>query len=132
MNNEAVINEFHENNGKVGGYFAGMELLLLHTIGAKSGQKHIVPVAYTKDGDKFVVIASMGGAPIHPAWYHNLIANPEVTIEVGAEAFTVKAHEVKGEERDRLYAAQAEVYPGFKDYEKKTERVIPVFVLEKV
>jgi deazaflavin-dependent oxidoreductase (nitroreductase family) len=132
MDNEKVIEEFRSNDGKVGGYFAGMELLLLHTIGAKSGNEHIKPLAYTKDGDNFVVIASKGGAPAHPAWYYNVLANPRMTVEVGTDTFEVEAREAVGEERDKLYAAQAELYPGFKDYQEKTERVIPVFVLEKV
>lgn len=132
MNNEPVIKEFRENEGKVGGYFAGMELLLLHTTGAKSGKEYVNPLAYTHDGDNFVIIASKGGAPSNPDWYYNLVANPETTVEVGADTINVKAREAQGEERDELYAAQAEKYPGFKDYQEKTDRVIPVFVLEKV
>jgi deazaflavin-dependent oxidoreductase (nitroreductase family) len=132
MNNDAVIEEFHQTGGKPGGYFAAMNLLLLHAIGAKSGKEHINPLAYTMDGDNYVIIASKGGAPEHPAWYYNLLAHPEVTIEVGTDTFTVKAHEAKEDERTRLYDAQAEQYPGFKDYEAKTDRVIPVFVLEKI
>ena len=131
MDNEAVIKEFRENNGKVGGYFTGMELLLMHTIGAKSGAEIIKPVAYTTDGDNFVVIASKGGAPDNPAWYYNLLAHPQMTIEVGSETVTVTAREAKGDERDRLYAAQAERYPNFKEYQEKTDRIIPVFVLAK-
>src|SRR4051812_27375807 len=102
--NKKVIEEFHANKGVVGGYFAGMKLLLVHTKGAKTGNEVIVPVAYTMDGDKFVIIASKGGAPTNPAWYYNLIAHPEVSIEVGTETFQVRATDIKGEERERLYA----------------------------
>ncbi len=133
MNNDSVIEEFRNNNGKVGGYFAGMELLLLHTIGAKSGKEYVNPLAYTTDGDDIVIIASKGGAPTNPDWYYNLTTHPETTIEVGNETYRVVAREATGEERDRLYAAQAEKYPGFKDYVTKAgDRIIPVFVLQKV
>jgi deazaflavin-dependent oxidoreductase (nitroreductase family) len=133
MHNEKIIEEFRNSNGKLGGYFESMEILLLHTIGAKSGKEYIKPVAYTKDGDNYVVIASYGGAPKHPDWYYNLVAHPNVTIEVGSETLSVKARETQGEERDKLYGAQAEKYPGFKGYIAKAgDRVIPVFVLEKV
>jgi deazaflavin-dependent oxidoreductase (nitroreductase family) len=132
MNNEKVIEEFRANGGKAGGWFANMDLLLLHVTGAKSGKEYVNPLVYTHDGDNLVVIASKGGAPDNPDWYNNLVANPETTVEVGSETFAVKAREAVGEERDKLYAAQAEKYPGFKDYQEKTDRVIPVFVLEKV
>jgi deazaflavin-dependent oxidoreductase (nitroreductase family) len=133
MHNDTIIEEFRNNNGKVGGHFATMELLLLHNTGAKSGKEYIKPLAYTRDGDNYVVIASKGGAPEHPAWYYNVVAHPEVSIEVGSETITgLTAREARGEERDKLYAAQAEAYPGFKDYVAKAgDRTIPVFVLEK-
>ncbi|HYM65129.1 MAG TPA: nitroreductase family deazaflavin-dependent oxidoreductase [Candidatus Sulfotelmatobacter sp.] len=130
--NTDIIKEFRENNGKVGGYFDGMDLILLNTIGAKSGKISTVPVAYTKDGDKFVVVASKGGSHEHPAWYFNLLANPEIEIEVGSEKFKAKATNTTGEERERLYNQHAEEYPQFHEYRKKTSREIPVFLLEKI
>jgi deazaflavin-dependent oxidoreductase (nitroreductase family) len=129
--NKNVIEEFRANGGKVGGYFANTQMLLLTMKGAKSGNMRTTPVAYTKDGDKYVIIASKGGADTHPDWYHNLKTHPNVTVEVGTEKFEAKAHEVHEPERSRLYAAHAAVMPGFAEYEKKTTRKIPVFVLER-
>jgi len=131
MHNENIIKEFRENAGKVGGPFAGMNLLLITIKGAKSGTLRTNPLAYSKDGDSYVVIASKGGADTNPDWYHNLTTNPNATIEVGTDKIDVVASEAKGAERDRLYAAQAELYPGFKGYEQKTTRKIPVFVLKR-
>jgi len=130
--NKKIITEFRANNGKVGGMFAGMELVLVTTKGAKSGKEVIFPVAYTKDGETYVIVASKGGAPENPAWYYNLIANPEVTVEVGTEKFKAKAVEAKGEERERLFNQHAAQYPTFNDYKAKTTRVIPVFTLERI
>lgn len=130
MDNSKVIEEFRNNRGKVGGPYSNMELLLLHTIGARSGREIIKPVAYTKDGDNFVIAASKGGAPTNPDWYYNLLAHPDVTVEVGTDKFKVHAVEVKGEDRDRLYEQHATLYPGFRGYKAKTTRVIPVFILE--
>ncbi len=130
--NTEVIEEFRANDGKVGGYFAKMNLLLLHTTGAKSGKPRLNPVAYTRDGDRFVVIASKGGAPDNPAWYHNLVANPQVRVEVGTESFDALATVAEEPERTRLFDQMAAIYPGFADYQKKTERVIPVVTLEKL
>ncbi len=127
--NKGIIDEFRANQGRVGGHFEGKTLLLLHTKGAKSGQERINPVAYVKDGERFVVIASKGGAPTHPDWYHNLVANPHVTIEVGTETFHVYAAVAEEPERTRLYNKMVEMMPGFDDYRKKTTRKIPVFVL---
>ena len=132
MDNSKIIEEFRENRGKVGGPFESMELLLLHTVGAKSGKESIKPVAYTKDGEKYVVVASKGGAPDNPAWYYNLKANPDLEIEVGDEKFKVRATEVEGEERERLFEQHAKEYPGFNDYKAKTSRVIPVFTLDRI
>lgn len=129
--NRKVIEEFRTNGGKVGGPFEGGTLLLLHTTGAKSGQPRISPLAYTPDGDRYIIIASKGGAPTNPDWYHNLVAHPDVTIEVGTEKFPAKATVVTGEERDQLYAKQAERMPGFAEYQKQTTRKIPVVVLER-
>ena len=130
--NENVINEFRANGGKVGGQFEGAPMMLLTTTGAKSGQARTKPVVYTKDGDRFVIIASKAGAPTNPDWFHNLVANPEVTLEVGDERFPARATVTSGEERRRLYDAQAALMPGFADYAQKTTREIPVVVLDRL
>ena len=127
--NEQVITEFRESNGEVGGMFANMPLLLLHHVGAKSGTERVTPLAYLAEGDEFVVFASKAGAPDNPAWYHNLKANPVTEIEVGERHIPVVASEATGEERDRLYNAQATLRPQFAEYETKTDRKIPVIVL---
>ena len=128
--NAKVIEEFHANEGRVGGPFEGMPLLLLHHTGAKSGQARINPLAYQADGGRYVIFASKAGAPSNPDWYHNLKAHPNVTIEVGSETIDVVASEASGEERDRLYATQAERVPQFAEYEKTAAgRLIPVIVL---
>jgi deazaflavin-dependent oxidoreductase (nitroreductase family) len=130
--NEAIIEEFRANGGKVGGNFANSTLLLLHTTGAKSGQERINPVAYIKDGDRLVVIASKRGGPTNPDWYHNIVANPTVTVEVGTEQFQARAEVTAEPERTRLYARMAEAMPSFADYERNTTRVIPVIVLTRI
>src|SRR5258706_10321040 len=130
--NTDIIKKVRENNGKVGGYFDGMDLILLNTIGAKSGKISTVPVAYTKEGDKFVVVASKGGSHENPAWYFNLLSNPKIEVEVGSEKFKAIATNTTGEERERLYNQHAEEYPQFHEYRKKTSREIPVFLLEKI
>jgi len=129
--NQNVIEEFRANEGKVGGMFADSPMMLLTTIGAKSGQARTIPLVYTLDGDRVVIIASKGGAPTNPAWYHNLVANPDVTVEVGAERYEAQAIIPDRAERDRLFDAQAAIMPGFRDYQEKTERIIPVIVLER-
>ena len=132
--NDATIKEFHSKAGKGVGPF-GDRLMLLTTVGARSGKERITPVMYHRDGERYVVIASKGGAPDHPAWYHNLTANPVATVEVGArtgtETFEVKAHEADGEERDRLYAERVAIAPGFGEYQRNTSRKIPVMILER-
>ena len=130
--NQKVITEFRANQGKVGGQFADRPLLLLTTTGAKKGKTHTNPLAYTKDGDRFVVIASFGGAPKNPSWYNNLVAHPVVTVEVGSERFKAKATVTTGEERQKLYDHQAEQIPAFAEYAKKTTRQIPVIVLTRM
>jgi deazaflavin-dependent oxidoreductase (nitroreductase family) len=130
--NQKIIEEFRANGGKVGGNFEGKSLLLLHTTGAKSGQKRINPVACVKDGERFVVIASKGGAPTHPDWYYNVTATPLVFVEVGTEKFEAKASVAEEPERTRLYEKMVEVMPGFDDYRHKTTRMIPVIVLTPV
>ncbi len=130
--NRNIVDEFRMNSGKVGGHFEGKTLLLLHTKGAKSGQERINPVAYVRDGARFVVIASKGGAPTNPDWYYNLLANPLVTVEVGRERFQVHATVAEEPERTRLYNKMVDMMPGFDDYRRKTTRQIPVFVLTPV
>jgi deazaflavin-dependent oxidoreductase (nitroreductase family) len=131
--NEQIIEEFRANAGRVGGIFEGDTLLLLHHTGARSGRIRVNPLAYHRDNGRYVVIASKAGAPTNPDWYHNLKAHPEVTIEAGTQGgidtIDVLASEVTGEERDRLYRAQAERIPRFAEYAKQTDRVIPVMVL---
>jgi deazaflavin-dependent oxidoreductase (nitroreductase family) len=130
--NAKVIDEFRANGGRVGGMFAGMPILLVHHTGAKSGAERINPVAYLRDGERYAVFASKGGAPTNPAWYHNLKAYPDTTIEVGDQTLAVRACEATGEERDRLFRDQAERLPQFAEYEQKTSRTIPVLVLTPV
>lgn len=130
--NDKIIDEFRTNAGKVGGYFEGKPMLLLHSTGAKTGKEHINPAIYTTDGDKLVIIASNGGAPKHPDWYHNLVAHPDATVEVGTDKFQVRAEVVPEPDRTRLYKQMITVMDSFAEYEQKTTRVIPVFRLTKV
>jgi deazaflavin-dependent oxidoreductase (nitroreductase family) len=130
--NAALVAEFRANGGRVGGPFADSPLLILTTTGAKSGQPRTHPLVYTTDGDHLVVIASKGGAPTNPAWYHNLVANPTATVELPGETFQVRAVEAQGDERDRLFDRQAAQMPGFADYQRNTTRRLPVVVLERV
>ena len=127
--NAQIIEEFHANEGRVGGMFEGSTLLLLHHTGAKSGKSRTNPLGYLNDQGRYVVFASKAGAPTNPDWYHNLKAHPNVTIEVGSDTIEVVASEAIGAERDRLYRTQAERVPQFAEYEKQTDRVIPVIVL---
>ena len=130
----ATINEFHAKAGKGVGPF-GDQLMLLTTVGARSGEERLTPVMFHRDGERYVVIASKGGAPDHPGWYHNLKANPGARVEVGAatgtETFEVRAREAEGKERDRIYAERVAVAPGFGEYERQTSRKIPVMILER-
>jgi deazaflavin-dependent oxidoreductase (nitroreductase family) len=133
--NVDVIEQFHKNDGKIeSGMFKGAHLLLLTTAGAKSGRTRVNPLAFTRDGDSYVVIASKGGSPTHPDWYHNVVAHPDVRVEVstadGVKRFAAHARVAEGAERERLYAAQAKIMPGFAEYQRKTSRQIPVIVLE--
>jgi deazaflavin-dependent oxidoreductase (nitroreductase family) len=127
--NAQVIAEFRDNQGQVGGVFEGMTLLLLHHTGAKSGQSRTNPLVYQGEDGRYVIFASKGGAPTNPDWYYNLKAHPEVQIEVGTQTLDVVASEATGDERDRIFRAQVERSPQFGDYEKKTDRVIPVIIL---
>jgi deazaflavin-dependent oxidoreductase (nitroreductase family) len=128
--NRRVIEEFRAKKGKVGGMWEGRPLLLLTTTGAKSGQQRTNPVMYLREGNHLYIFASKGGAPTQPDWYHNLIAHPEVTVEIGNEQFNAIAQPVTGEERDKIYAKWAQMYPQFGEYQKKTPRKIPVIELE--
>ncbi len=129
--NVSIIEEFRANGGKVGGPFEGRPLLLLHTTGARTGQARTNPVVYMADGDGFVIFASKAGAPTNPDWYHNLIAHPDVTIEVGTQTLSVRARVTGGHEREELWTRQVKLIPAFEEYQRKTERAIPVIVLER-
>jgi deazaflavin-dependent oxidoreductase (nitroreductase family) len=130
--NLAVIKEFRANQGKVGGPIEGMPILLLTMTGAKTGRTLVRPLCYSRDGDRIVIIASYGGAPRNPPWYHNLVANPVVTVEVGTENFKARATQVYGAERDRLFAEQAKLMPFFTDYQNKTKRQNPLLTLTRI
>jgi deazaflavin-dependent oxidoreductase (nitroreductase family) len=130
--NRGIIDEFRANAGKVGGQFEGAPLLLLHSTGARSGEERINPVVYQADDDRFVIFASKAGAPTNPAWFHNLVASPQTSIEVGDRTVKVVARVAEGDERDRIWSRQKELMPGFADYEAKTTRQIPVVVLDPV
>jgi len=129
--NRQTIEAFRANKGKVGGMWEGRPLLLLTTTGAKSGQRRTSPTMYLPDGGRLLVFASKGGAPTNPDWYHNLLAHPQVTVEVGSETYEANATVLTGEERDRLFAKQAGLYPQFAEYQTKTTRKIPVIALER-
>lgn len=129
--NNKIIEEFRANGGKVGGQFEGAPLLLLHSTGAKTGKERVNPMMYQAVGDVFAVFASKAGAPANPDWYHNLCAHPGAKVEVGAESISVNARVAEGEERDRIWTLQKELYPGFADYERQTTREIPVVILER-
>jgi deazaflavin-dependent oxidoreductase (nitroreductase family) len=129
--NQKIIEEFRANQGKVGGHFKNMTLLLLHTTGAKSGFPRLNPTAYTEDRDRLVIIASKGGADTHPDWYFNIVSNPHVTVEVGSEKYEAVATIAAEPERTRLYDQMAAQYPGFEEYRQKTSRIIPVLTLQR-
>lgn len=129
--NTKIMAEFHENGGKVGGRFEGVDVLILTTTGRKSGQTRWNPLAYSMDGDRYIIIASKGGAPTSPDWYHNLVANGSAVIEVGADVIPVQATIATGAERDRLYAQHAARMPQFDQYARNTTREIPVVVLAR-
>jgi deazaflavin-dependent oxidoreductase (nitroreductase family) len=129
--NQRVTDEFRANDGKVGGRYEGRPVLLLHDIGARSGLTRVHPLAYLPVGDSFAIFASKGGGPTNPDWYHNLVANPDVSVEVGTETISVKARVAQGEERERIWTRQKELYSNFAEYEKLTTRQIPVIILER-
>jgi len=130
--NSKIIEEFRANGGKVGGQFEGAPLLLLHTVGARTGRPRVNPVMYHPVSGGYAVFASKGGAPANPDWYHNLLAHPRVTAEIGTGTAEFLARVAGGEERERIWAAQKAAYPGFAGYERKASRRIPVIVLEPV
>ena len=129
--NDTVIAEFRANSGRVGGQFEGAPLLLLHSTGAKSGQERVNPMMYQAVGTGFAVFASKAGADTNPDWYHNLRAHPQARIEVGAETLEVTARVLDADEREPIWKEQKARYPGFADYETKTDRVIPVVMLDR-
>jgi deazaflavin-dependent oxidoreductase (nitroreductase family) len=134
--NDKIIKEFHENNGAVGGPFTGMKLLLVTTTGAKSGEKRVSPVAWFPDGDNRIIVASKGGAPTHPHWYHNLVKNPQVHVEAasdnGIEEYDAIASIMPEPERSARYKQIGDARPGFAEYQTKTDRKIPLVVLTPV
>jgi deazaflavin-dependent oxidoreductase (nitroreductase family) len=128
---QQVIAEFRANGGRVGGYFTDIPLLLLITTGARSGRLRTTPLAYLADGERYVVVAAAGGAARNPAWYHNLVADPGVTVEVGTEVFDATAAVMTGEERDALYERFTARSPQLVGYQARTTRPIPVVVLDR-
>ena len=130
--NKSIIDEFRANDGKVGGQFANANLLLLTTTGAKSGQRRVSPLAYFRIDGKLIIIGSFAGAPVNPAWVHNLRADPAAHVEVGTDSFDVTARELPAAERDELFDKVAAAAPGFAEYQSNTRRVIPLFELQPV
>lgn len=130
--NQQIIEEFRANGGKVGGPFEGAPMLILHSTGAKSGKERINPLVFQPNGERWVIFASKAGAPTHPDWYHNLVAQPEASIEVGTDTVPVTATVAEGDEHDQLWEAQKAAAPGFAEYEEKAQgRRIPVVILTR-
>lgn len=130
--NKKIIEEFRANDGKVGGRFENATILLLHTTGAKSGLPRINPVVTMADGDRYVIIASKGGAPTNPDWYYNILANPQVRVEVGTEQFAAQAAVAEEPERTALYDKIAAMHPFFDEYRRNTTRTIPVIIITRL
>jgi len=130
--NKQIIEEFRANDGKVGGHFANTTLLLLHTAGAKSGKEHVNPLVTFEDDGRLVIVASKGGAPSHPDWYYNILANPMVEVEYGTEKFKARASVTEEPERTELYERMENELASFKEYKKKAGRVIPVLTLSRL
>jgi deazaflavin-dependent oxidoreductase (nitroreductase family) len=128
--NKNLVDEFRANAGKVTGQFANADLLLLTTTGAKSGERRVSPLAYFRIDDKLIIIGSFAGAPVNPAWVHNLRANPQARVEIGTDVFDVTARELPAAEREELFPKVTAVAPGFAEYQSKTGRVIPLFELQ--
>ena len=130
---QALIDDIRAHHGQVtSGPFAGRQVLLLTTTGARSGLPRLAPLSYSRAGARYVIVASKRGEPANPGWYHNLRAHPEVTVEAGGETFRARASVAEGAERDRLYAAHAALFPVFEDYQRATARIIPVVLLERL
>jgi len=129
--NKAIIKEFRENGGAVGGQFEGAPLLILHTTGAKSGKERVNPLMYLPDGGRTIIFASKAGMPTNPDWYYNLVANPTVKVEVGTESYDATAKILEGDERERVWTQQKQQFPQFAEYEAGTGRTIPVIALER-
>ena len=129
--NRGIIEQFRANDGKVGPPFEGAPLLILHSTGAKTGKPRLAPVVYQPVGEAWAVFASKAGAPDNPDWYHNLVAHPTAQIELGTETVDVTARVLEGDERAEIWEKQKQLMPGFAEYEAKTDRVIPVIVLER-
>jgi deazaflavin-dependent oxidoreductase (nitroreductase family) len=129
--NRGTIEAFRANHGQVGGFWEGRPLLLLTTTGAKSGQLRTIPLMYLREGDRIFIFASKAGAPTNPDWYHNLVAHPDVTVEIGDLTYHAVARTVTGAERDQIYTRWAERYPQYREYQEKTSRSIPVIELER-
>ncbi|MGH9296391.1 MAG: nitroreductase family deazaflavin-dependent oxidoreductase [Acidimicrobiales bacterium] len=127
--NDKIIAEFRENGGKVGGQFEGAPVLLLHTTGAKSGKERVNPIMFLEKDGRYFVFASKAGAPTNPDWYYNLLASPEVTVEMGTDQFPARAVPITGDEHTEIYDEQASRYPGFREYQDSTSRLIPVVEL---
>jgi len=130
--NRNLVNDVREHGKPTSGPFLGRDVLVLTTKGAKSGEQRSTPLVYTRDNEHHVIVASKGGAPTNPHWYHNLTAHPVVTVETGGEKFQARANVMDGDEYERLYKQHADINPGFWDYRKKTSRKIPVIVLERL
>ena len=130
--NKNIVDEFRANGGKVGGYFEGAPMILIHHVGARSGQERVNPLVFLPDGDDIVIAATKGGAPTNPDWYHNLRAHPRISVEVGRETFVVAATEATGLDRDHLWSRLVDLRPGFAAYETKTSRTFPMFRLTRV
>ena len=129
--NSTIVNEFRANGGKVGGNFEGAPLLLVHSVGAKSGEPRIHPVMYKAVGDSFAIFASYAGADTNPAWYYNLVAHPQAKVEVGTDTIDVVARVAADAEREPIWTEWKKSYPGFQGYEEKTSRKIPVVILDR-
>ena len=124
--NEPVFEEARKNNGRS----RRGEVIILHTIGAKSGREHVIPLNYSRDGDTYIVVASLGGSPRNPNWYHNLVANPDIDVDVGGKTMPMRARVTEGAERDALFAKQVAKHSFYAGFQKKTTRIIPVIALE--
>lgn len=127
--NARIIEEFRANEGRVGGEWDGTPLLLLHHTGARSGRPRLNPLGYLENEGRYLIAASNGAAPAHPHWYHNVMAQPDITVEVGARTLEVHASEAAAEERERLFQLMAERFPQLAEYERQTDRLIPVIIL---